>query len=295
MARIKKKGLDYFPMNTDFLQDRVVRRILKREGDGALAVLLGALSCIYAGEGYYVQADELFYDDLSDCMAQLLPEDVKRILHLAADYGLFDKRLLDQYSILTSVEIQQQFLFIKRRRKPSDLDPRYCLLDPEGDQNPDGQAPEEEEADPETAAKNAEQTVENPKKAGECPILATKTTPYIKQSKEKQSTAQQSTEKKTPPTEKEKPGKAVAGQTDEAYKEKLRTLSPPADGLQRNWEGLLRNLQLYGIPPGEQYSLILKTNFGLIGHPVWGGLAQLRNNGHNIRLPGRYLLSLCKD
>ena len=60
MSRIKKRGLDYFPLNTDFMHDRLVRRIMKREGDGSFAILLGALSCIYADEGYYVCADELF-------------------------------------------------------------------------------------------------------------------------------------------------------------------------------------------------------------------------------------------
>ena len=54
MSRIKKRGLDYFPLNTDFMHDRLVRRIMKREGDGSFAILLGALSCIYADEGYYV-------------------------------------------------------------------------------------------------------------------------------------------------------------------------------------------------------------------------------------------------
>ena len=47
------------------MHDRLVRRIMKREGDGSFAILLGALSCIYADEGYYVCADELFYEDLS--------------------------------------------------------------------------------------------------------------------------------------------------------------------------------------------------------------------------------------
>ena len=32
MGRIKQ-GLDYFPLNTDFMHDRVVRRVMKREGD----------------------------------------------------------------------------------------------------------------------------------------------------------------------------------------------------------------------------------------------------------------------
>ena len=51
MARIKKKGLDYFPLNTDFIHDRAVRRLMKREGDSALGILVEILSYIYAGEG----------------------------------------------------------------------------------------------------------------------------------------------------------------------------------------------------------------------------------------------------
>ena len=45
MSRIKKRGLDYLPLNTDFIQNRIVRRMMKRNGDGALATLLAALSC----------------------------------------------------------------------------------------------------------------------------------------------------------------------------------------------------------------------------------------------------------
>ena len=65
MPRIKKQGLDYFPLNTDFIHDRLVRRIMKREGDASLSVLIEVLSYIYSGEGYYVCADALFYEDLS--------------------------------------------------------------------------------------------------------------------------------------------------------------------------------------------------------------------------------------
>ena len=46
MARIKKKGLDYFPLNTDFIHDRAVRRLMKREGDSALGILVEILSYI---------------------------------------------------------------------------------------------------------------------------------------------------------------------------------------------------------------------------------------------------------
>ena len=70
MAQVKKQGLDYFPIDTNFIQHRVVRRIMKREGDGALSVLIAILSYIYSGEGYYVKADQLFYEDLESMFFQ---------------------------------------------------------------------------------------------------------------------------------------------------------------------------------------------------------------------------------
>ena len=77
MARIKKKGLDYFPLNTDFIHDRAVRRLMKREGDSALGILVEILSYIYAGEGYYVRADRLFYEDLSAGLYEKSADDVE--------------------------------------------------------------------------------------------------------------------------------------------------------------------------------------------------------------------------
>ncbi len=38
MARIQKQGLDYFPINTDFVHNRIVRRLMKQEGDRVLGV-----------------------------------------------------------------------------------------------------------------------------------------------------------------------------------------------------------------------------------------------------------------
>ena len=128
MARIKKKGLDYFPLNTDFIHDRAVRRLMKREGDSALGILVEILSYIYAGEGYYVRADRLFYEDLSAGLYEKSADDVERIVRLAVEYGLFDAVLFERSCILTSVEIQRQYLFSTRRRSISHLEAGYCLL-----------------------------------------------------------------------------------------------------------------------------------------------------------------------
>ena len=100
MGRIKQ-GLDYFPMSTSFMHDRIVRRVMKREGDAAFATLVETLSYIYAGKGYYISASDEFYDELTDSLYNTDLDDVKRIIALSVECGLFDAGLFRQYGILT--------------------------------------------------------------------------------------------------------------------------------------------------------------------------------------------------
>lgn len=44
--------------------------------------------------------------------------------------------------------------------------------------------------------------------------------------------------------------------------ETLSELQPPTDGIGRNYDGLLYNMRLYGIPPMEQYAIIRKATLG---------------------------------
>lgn len=318
MPRIKKRGLDYFPISIDFMRDRIVRRIMKSEGDGAVSVLLQVLCSIYSGEGYYVLADDLFYDDQADSLYQMGPEDIRRIVALALELGLFDPEVFSKYGLLTSAEIQRQFLFATKRRNASLIDARCCLLSPEevGVRQPAEDRKENGESDGENAAiipVNATFNAEN----SETMYLGT-------HSIAQHSIAQQSIEN---PLLNSSPGGGTAG--DAALKsaeegeeeispergvagnpakptgsggkrkewtlEDLSRLQPPRDGMQRNFDGLLCNLRLYAIPPAEQYAIICKSNFGIIGHPVWRGFYELRGCHGKIRQPGHYLLSLCRD
>ena len=65
--------------------------------------------------------------------------------------------------------------------------------------------------------------------------------------------------------------------------------------MKRNLEGLRDNLRRLRVPLPEQYAIILKSNFGIIGHPLWRGFYALRESHGKIRQPGRYLLSLCQS
>lgn len=340
--RIKKQGLDYFPLDTDIMQNRLVRRIMKREGDGAFTVFLGVLSLIYSGEGYYVQVDDMFYDDLAASLFEKDAADVERIIRLALDYGLFDAGLFARYGILTSEHIQQQYLFCIRRRRKRAIDPRFCLCEEDGEDEAAGTSEngirETAEAEP-VAGKRVTQTAEN---VTQTPQNVTRRT----QSKAQQSIAQQSKENPLlqgspdsggttlPTAEKEEAvagpwpggdwGREAAGartghhadpapgSTDPCARPAdgecapamrpvrqwtdadIDTLVPPPDGLRRNLDGLKDNLRRLRVPLNEQYALILKSNFGVIGHPVWRGFYTLRESHGKIRQPGRYLLSLCQ-
>lgn len=94
-----------------------------------------------------------------------------------------------------------------------------------------------------------------------------------------------------PPQGGDEGGKYLKSRTA-VTQEDIDCLQPPCDGVQRNFRGLTDNLRLYKVPPSEQYAIILKSNFGAIGNPVWKGFNTIRGSNGKIRLPGHYLLSI---
>lgn len=367
MSRIKKRGLDYFPLDIDFLQNRLVRRIMKREGDGALATLVSAFSCIYGGEGYYVLTDAFFYEDISANLYHQTAEDVKRILTLAAEYGIFDVTLFRECGVLTSAGIQRQYLFSTKRRKSSAIDSRFNLITDE--QEDDDAAEKQEETAglfPETSRSETEVSAALVEVSTTLPESAVDTSQNVTLIPEnvasgthsiaQQSIAQRSIEYsllnsspsgRTQDADRESaegdgeeenflsspaiPASFAAPATfavpvspavpvssaahassavppsvppvssvaplrhprKEWTDEDICRMQPPPDGLNRNLDGLLFNLRQLRISPPEQRAIILKSNFGVIGHPMWKGFSTIRESCGKIRQPGRFLLSLC--
>lgn len=372
MSRIKKRGLDYFPLDIDFLQNRLVRRIMKREGDGALATLVSAFSCIYGGEGYYVLTDAFFYEDISANLYHQTAEDVKRILTLAAEYGIFDVTLFRECGVLTSAGIQRQYLFSTKRRKSSAIDSRFNLItDEQEDDDAAGKQEETAGLFPETSRSETEVSAALVEVSTTLPESAVDTSQNVtlipenvasgthsiaQNSIAQQSIAQRSIEYsllnsspsgRTQDADRESaegdgeeenflsspaipasfaapatfavpvspavpvssaahassavppsvpPASSVAPlrhPRKEWTDEDICRMQPPPDGLNRNLDGLLFNLRQLRISPEEQRAIILKSNFGVIGHPMWKGFSTIRESCGKIRQPGRFLLSLC--
>lgn len=127
MGRIKR-GLDYFPMSTSFMHDRMVRRIMRREGVLPLPHWWKRCRTSMPGKGIISSVGDEFYEELVDSLYSTELDDVKRIISLSVEYGLFDAGLFRQYNILTSADIQRQYLFITKRRSSALIEPDYCLL-----------------------------------------------------------------------------------------------------------------------------------------------------------------------
>lgn len=377
MSRIKKRGLDYFPLDIDFLQNRLVRRIMKREGDGALATLVSAFSCIYGGEGYYVLTDAFFYEDISANLYHQTAEDVKRILTLAAEYGIFDVTLFRECGVLTSAGIQRQYLFSTKRRKSSAIDNRFNLITDEQEDDDAGKQGEAAGLFPETSGSETEVSAALPEVSTTLSESAMGTSQNVtlipenvasgthsiaQNSIAQQSIAQRSIEYpllnsspsgRTQDADRESaegdgeeenflsspatpaslaafatfaapaafavpvsPAVPVSSATHaslavppsvppassvaplrhprkEWTDEDICRMQPPPDGVNRNLDGLLFNLRQLRISPPEQRAIILKSNFGAIGHPMWKGFSTIRESCGKIRQPGRFLLSLC--
>ena len=294
MGRIKQ-GLDYFPLNTDFMHDRVVRRVMKREGDSAFTILLYTLSYLYSGEGYYIHVDDDFYDELSDQLFSTDNDSVRRVLRLFVEYGFFDSSLYERYGILTSADIQRQYLFITKRRSSSLIAPAYCLLEAEelasyhtspNSKNSAEDADNKTGCDVTPTADTVTSTTDSATSEAEMSTLGT-------QNKEKQiKTNQNKLNHLSDSPQGENGGGKILKRRKVMTQEEIDNLQPPSDGTQRNFEGLLENLRSYKIPPSEQYAIILKSNFGAIGNPVWKGFSNIRGSNGKIKLPGHYLLSV---
>ena len=118
MARISKPGLDYFPLDVNFFQDRKVRRISNRHHAAGIAALTSLLCLIYKEKGFYIawNQDTLFDISQEVCCEE---EEMQAIIDDCLSVGLFDTYIYKEYGILTSQAIQEQYhkILTDSRRK----------------------------------------------------------------------------------------------------------------------------------------------------------------------------------
>lgn len=121
MARPNKLGLAYFALDTDFLEDFRIRKVIRRRGGEAVLVYLAILGSIYKSAGYYLEIDEDTTFILAEQTA-LEEEFIMAAIKTCVEVGLFDEEIYFNNHVLTSRSIQLRYV---------EMLPRYRVI-PEG-------------------------------------------------------------------------------------------------------------------------------------------------------------------
>ena len=127
MARPRKDGLDYFPLDVNFLSDLKIKKIIRAYGAQAVAVVMSVLITIYRDNGYFATYD----DDLIFIIAdELKLEDsyVKDVIEKLIEVDFLNKEQKEKNNILTSIGIQERYLKVCERRVKTTLNATYNLL-----------------------------------------------------------------------------------------------------------------------------------------------------------------------
>lgn len=117
MARPKKTGLTYFPMDVDILADMKIIKICHKAGGGMAFAIYVSLLCDIYKNGYYLEYDE---DTAFKTMVSLAEKDdvqIDNIIHRMVEYGLFDAQMFEKFHVLTSTSIQERYLNITAQTK----------------------------------------------------------------------------------------------------------------------------------------------------------------------------------
>lgn len=144
MARPEEKGIRYFSMDTNMLEDRKIKRVTHPYGPQSIAVILKLWSLGYEENGYYLTIDKNLAFDIA-FEFRLEESYVNDVILACIEAEIFDKTLWDIYEILTSRRMQENFLAATRKRKNAVIDNRYLINAAEETEFPAEETPKGEE------------------------------------------------------------------------------------------------------------------------------------------------------
>lgn len=132
MARPRKKGSYYFPLDVDILEDKKIRMLLNRFGSDGFYFYIYLLCNIYR-EGYFL-IWEKEWEEVALMELSMSREKVGQMRNYLLERSLFSKTLFQSVKALTSRAIQARYQEIVRARaskNPISVDGRLWLLSPE--------------------------------------------------------------------------------------------------------------------------------------------------------------------
>lgn len=129
MARPRKDGLDYYPMDVNFLGDIKVKKVIRSHGIQAVAVILHLLGTVYRDTGYYATYD----DDLLFITADELNLEekyVKDVVGKLLEVDFFSREQAEKNKVLTSIGIQERYRKATERRISVNINDSLCIQKP---------------------------------------------------------------------------------------------------------------------------------------------------------------------
>lgn len=129
MARPRKDGLDYYPMDVNFLGDIKVKKVIRSHGIQAVVVILHLLGTVYRDNGYYVTYD----DDLLFITADELNLEekyVKDVVEKLLEVDFFSREQAEKNKVLTSIGIQERYRKATERRISVNINDSLCIQKP---------------------------------------------------------------------------------------------------------------------------------------------------------------------
>ena len=127
MARPRKTGLEYFPLDVDFYNDLKVRKLMRNYGGGKAAFVYIAMLCKIYESGYYMVWDEDMSFSLSE-ITGMKEGVIRECVNYCVNVGLFDKDIYDSYRVLTSSGIQARYFTVVAKRRVHDMSRLPYLL-----------------------------------------------------------------------------------------------------------------------------------------------------------------------
>lgn len=133
MPRPQKEGLDYFPLDTDFLSsDKRIKGLLRKFGADGITFLVSLWCDIYGGSGYYVKADDDYLEESAHELGISI-NTIRQIVDYLLSRSLFDNTLFQSVKVLTAPGIQRRYELavkerVRKRKSPVIVEKDYWLL-----------------------------------------------------------------------------------------------------------------------------------------------------------------------
>ncbi|WP_455589880.1 DUF4373 domain-containing protein [Bacteroides rodentium] len=274
-------GLDFFYLSVDFFDNDKVLLVEQEYDSRATLLAIKLLGKIYHKGFYYKWGKDECLLFTRKLPADYTAEFVQSVVDALVERGFFHKEYYEKQGVLTSESIQLHYFEAVQRRKRVEVEPDYLLVDVKKYKNVHV-AGEDEQLE-----EKCESAGENGLNASDVYILPSdvdiscENVDISKQSKGKESKLKVE-ERKTPPSN---PPEGKLRSVEDIFS------SIPRDGAKRNCEGLVENLCHFGAKEEEIIRLVVFCNYGIIGHPVWQAITDIRNAAGKIHQPVSFIWS----